>query len=180
MQISATAASFRYPTIGCCNENRILNLYSLNIEFYTDSHWAQAHTGSEYYKPYSTIPNDLKFHYKTQTGGEGTVTGPTTKEKALTLESGWFQPKILGAYKVTKGDQVTQYGELPMVLLRYNPADDTGEGNMVTIVDIVSGSWQGPYPEQYTIYNVPTLVSIKWICELCYNKKVGDKGIIET
>lgn len=178
VEISAAAASFAYPTIGCCNENRILNLYSINIEFYKDANWGQAHTGDQYYKPYSTIPDDLKFHYKTQSGGEGTVNGPKEKDKALTLENGWFQPKILGSYKITKGSLSTQYGELPMVLLRYNPAADQGPGNMVTIIDIVSGQWQGPYSEDYTIKDVPLWLALNGYPNYVQQKS-GDKGILK-
>nr|UHK03968.1 MAG: ORF1 [Torque teno midi virus] len=178
VQISGAAASFRYPTIGCCNENRVLNLYSINIEFFKEPHWMQTQSGPNYYKPYSTIPPDLKFYYKTQSGTESSIQGPTSKDKALTIDYGWFQPKILGAFKVTKGDTSTQYGELPMVLLRYNPAADQGPGNLVTIIDLVAGQWQGPYPDDYTIKDVPLWLALTGYANYVIQKS-GDKGIMK-
>nr|UHK03995.1 MAG: ORF1 [Torque teno midi virus] len=177
VQISGTAANFRYPTLGCCNENRILNLYSLDTEFYQDAHWMQKHATGIYWKPYPTLDKSVTFYYKTQQGGEGTVqVNQTDASKWLTLDGGWFQPKILAAFKVMQG--AAQKALLPMVLLRYNPADDTGPGNMVTIVDLVGGSWQGPYQEQYTIRNVPLWMALNGYVNYVITKS-GDKGIME-
>lgn len=175
LQLSATACNFRYPTLGCCNENRILNLYALDTEFYQDAHWMQKYPTGSFYKPYATAPSDLTFHYKTS-GGESSVTVPADPSKVLTLQSGYFQPKVLAAYKVTHNN--IPKGLLPMVLLRYNPAQDEGPGNMVTIVDLVAGSWQGPYQEQYTIRNVPLWMALNGYISYIISKS-GDKGIME-
>lgn len=177
LQLTGTACNFRYPTLGCCNENRILNLYSLDTQFYQDPKWMQTHSTTSPWKPYPTLDSKVKFHYKTQSGGEGTVSVSNDESKWLTLEGGWFQPKILGAYKITttSGQSVAL---LPMVLLRYNPAQDEGPGNIVTLIDLVAGGWQGPYPEQYTIKNVPL-----WLALTGYpsyvQAKSGDKGILK-
>nr|UHK04003.1 MAG: ORF1 [Torque teno midi virus] len=175
LALSGTACNFRYPTIGCCNENRILNLYALDTEFYTDANWMQKFPEGHYYKPYSTAPDDLKFHYKTKEGGEGTVTVPAEANKVLTLQYGYFQPKVLAAFKVTHKD-VTK-GLIPMVILRYNPADDEGPGNMVTLIDCVAGHWQGPYTEAYTIRNVPLWMALNGYPSYVQAKS-GDKGIL--
>lgn len=175
LQLSASACSFRYPTIGCCNENRILNLYALDTQFYQDPNWMQLHTG-DHYKPYATFPTDAQFHYKTQSGGEGIVTVPNEANKVLTLSQGYFQPKVLAAFKITKG--ATTYAETPMVILRYNPADDTGQGNLVTVVDCVSGHWKGPYVEDYTIRNVPLWMALNGYVNYIIAKS-GDKGIMK-
>ncbi len=67
-----------------------------------------------------------------------------------------------------------------MVLLRYNPADDYRRRKvMVTIVDIVSGAWQGPYPEPYTIYNVPLWLALNGYVNYVIQKS-GDKRHNET
>nr|UHK03959.1 MAG: ORF1 [Torque teno midi virus] len=175
LQIAGTAASFKYPTIGCCNENRILNLYSLDTKFYQDAHWMQAYPPSQNYAPFATADNNLVFTYKT-TSGTDTVSVPADKTKWLTLENGWFQPKILAAYKVTR--QGHDQALLPMVLLRYNPATDDGTNNIVTIVDLVAGSWQGPYTEAYTIRGVPLWMALNGYANYVITKS-GDKGILE-
>lgn len=175
LQLSASACNFRYPTLGCCNENRILNLYALDTNFYQDAHWMQKYSSGNFYKPYPGIPGDLTFHYKTATG-ESSVQVPQEASKALTLQYGYFQPKVLAAYKVTHS--TVSQGLLPMVLLRYNPAQDEGPGNMVTIVDLVGGAWQGPYQEQYTIRNVPLWMALNGYVSYIISKS-GDKGIME-
>lgn len=175
LQLSASACNFRYPTLGCCNENRILNLYALDIQFYQDPHWMQAHSSSSPWKPFSTLDPKVKFHYKTQSGAEGTVSVDTDNSKWLTLEGGWFQPKILAAFKVTQGGSTKAL--VPMVILRYNPAEDEGPGNMVTIIDLVSGRWEGPYQEQYTIRNVPLWIALNGYPSYIIGKS-GDKGIL--
>lgn len=77
LMLSAAAASFKYPRIGCCNENRTMTLYCLNTKFYTDTDWAQRPTGSNYYKPYSTIATDLNFGLGTIIDQQNTT--PQTK-----------------------------------------------------------------------------------------------------
>nr|UHK03957.1 MAG: ORF1 [Torque teno midi virus] len=178
LQLSATAANFRYPTLGCCNENRILNLYSLDTQFYQDPHWMQKHATGNQWKPYPTMDTNLTFHYKTQSGGEATLQFKQDQTKWLTLEDGWFQPKVLGAFKITKTTGGQTLGLLPMVLLRYNPAQDEGPGNIITIVDLVGGRWEGPYTEQYTIRNVPLWLGLNGYPSYVIGKS-GDKGILE-
>nr|UHK04024.1 MAG: ORF1 [Torque teno midi virus] len=177
IQISATACNFRYPTLGCCNENRVLNLFALDTQFYQDPHWMQAHTAGHPWKPYPTMPETkIKFYYKTQSGSEQSFTITTDNTKWLTLDQGWFQPKILASFKITNNEQQTAL--LPMVLLRYNPAQDTGPGNIVTIVDLVSGKWEGPYPDAYTIKDVPLWMALNGYPSYVTSKS-GDKGILK-
>nr|UHK04014.1 MAG: ORF1 [Torque teno midi virus] len=176
VQIAGTAANFRYPTLGCCNENRILNLYALDTQFYQDPHWMQKHMSGSEWKPYPTINLDIKFHYKTSAGENTVQINKSDHTKWLTLEEGWFQPKILAAYKVTINN--VEQALLPMVLLRYNPAADTGEGNIITMIDLVAGRWEGPYPDNYTIKNVPLWMGLNGYANYVITKS-GDKGILD-
>lgn len=175
LQLSGTACNFRYPTLGCCNENRILNLYSLNTEFYQYPNWMQAHSAGTAYKPIPTLSEQAKFYYKTSTG-EDNITITSDKTKWLTLEQGWFQPKILAAFKIMVGSQ--QFAELPMVLLRYNPAADEGPGNIITAIDVVSGHWNGPYNEMLTLRNVPLWLGLNGFASYI-TAKTEDKGILK-
>ena len=137
----ASACSLRYPTIGCCNENRMITLYCLNTKFFTETDWAQAKTGSAYYKPYSTLAEDLFFWSGSYTNP--TKFNPTTGIKEGTAESsiwyynsinkdkGYFNSRVLKAWKTTKGASGTVFKPLPLVLGRYNPAVDDGKGNVV-------------------------------------------------
>nr|UHM27105.1 MAG: ORF1 [Torque teno midi virus] len=176
LQLSASAADFRYPTMSCCAENRILNLFALDTGFYQEPNWMQTHIGTAPYKPYSTINLNNKYYYKTATGEAFVTMKDVSTEKYLTYE-GWFQPKILQAFKVDNGSG-TQVALLPLVPIRYNPADDTGEGNLVTVTDLVNGHWKGPYNEEYTIRNVPLWMALNGFINYI-QIKTGDKGIWE-
>nr|UHK03941.1 MAG: ORF1 [Torque teno midi virus] len=175
VQIAGTAANFRYPTLGCCNENRILNLFALDTSFYQNVDWMQTRGQGIGYKPYSTIDKKLTFHYKTATGTATVQVDQSDETKWLTIDGGWFQPKILQAYKVT----LNGYDKalLPLVPIRYNPAADDGTGNLVTIVDLVAGHWTGNYTDAYTIKNVPLWMALNGYASYVQAKS-GDKGIL--
>nr|UHK05854.1 MAG: ORF1 [Torque teno midi virus] len=166
LMIAAAATSLKYPRIGCCNENRTMTLYCLNTRFYQDPNWAQTYTEQNYYKPYQTMANDLWFY-------SGSITKPTEYQpdteikkehqggttwyyRSINKDIGWFTSKVLKAFKVTKGKPGTIYKPLPLVLGRYNPSADDGEGNVVFLQNIVGGSWSIPTKtDNWKIENVP-------------------------
>lgn len=166
LMIAAAATSLKYPRIGCCNENRTMTLYCLNTRFYQDPNWAQTHTGQNYYKPYQTMATDLYFY-------SGSITKPTEYQpdteikkepeggtiwyyRSINKDIGWFTSRVLKAFKVTKGKAGTIYKPLPLVLGRYNPSADDGDGNVVFLQNIVGGSWSIPTKtDNWKIENVP-------------------------
>nr|UHK05763.1 MAG: ORF1 [Torque teno midi virus] len=162
----ASAASLSYPRIGCCNENRMLTLYCLNTRFYTQPDWAQPVKHPDYYKPYHTMATDLYFW-------SGNINNPTkynpdseiNKHKesdlgpyyaSINKNTGWFTTRVLKAFNVTKGATGPVTKPLPLVLGRYNPAVDDGDGNVIFLQTVLGGSWSFPTKTQdWRIDGVP-------------------------
>ncbi|UJO01842.1 ORF1 [Anelloviridae sp.] len=154
-QIAVSAANFNYARVASNGISNVLSLYSLNIEFYQYSDWAQKKTGKPY-KPYLTIPDKLKFHYKDKSGTEKTIEVTcTTYDESISYTKGWFQKFVLSAYKVTlanKQGQEQQYAHLPIVPCRYNPDADTGDGNELWVCSILNGSYDKPRTDPVLVY----------------------------
>ncbi len=91
--IIASACNFRYPDLGCCNENLLITCYYLNPEFYKDSTWAQYSTNA--YKPYAAVANNMTFKYDEGTTEKTfTYNLESTYDKSVSYSTGWFQTKI--------------------------------------------------------------------------------------
>nr|UHK06647.1 MAG: ORF1 [Torque teno midi virus] len=188
VQIAATIASFTFPSIGPTNENQILNLYSLNTEFYKDPDWAVATTGA--YRPYSTIPEDLKFWYpdpKAQTTEKFSSTTVDLQDynSSVSYDKGWFQAKLLNAVKITKGKE-SQYtsqaamATLPLVPCRYNLPADTGEGNSVWAQTILSRVWHEPTTDSHLIVkNIPIWLAL-WGLSSYLRKHIGEHNALKS
>ncbi len=164
--IVAAATSLRYPRIGCCNENRTMTLYCLNTRFYTEPNWAQPVKNPHYYQPYATMATDLYFY-------SGNISKPTMYQPDASIKTehageltwyynsinkdiGWFTTRVLKAFKVTKGKEGAIQKPLPLVLGRYNPSADDGDGNVIFIQNIIGGSWSIPTKtDNWKIENVP-------------------------
>ncbi len=164
--IIASACSLRYPTIGCCNENRMITLYCLNTKFFTETDWGQAKSERAYYKPYSTLAEDLFFWSGSFTNP--TKFNPTTGIKegqpessiwyynSINKDKGYFNTRVLKAWKTTRGATGPVFKPLPLVLGRYNPAVDDGKGNVVYLQSIIGGHWAIPTKtDDWKIENMP-------------------------
>nr|UHK05824.1 MAG: ORF1 [Torque teno midi virus] len=154
VEVAAAACSLRYPRIGCCNENRMVTLYCLNTKFYMDTTWAQTpdqHASDPWYKPYPTISQSYKFISQYDKNGYNPYTYITTTTpgeakiseyyRSIDMIGGYFSPKVLAAYECKVNGTVKP---LPIVLGRYNPAIDDGQGNVVYLQSILTGHWAVP------------------------------------
>nr|UHK05698.1 MAG: ORF1 [Torque teno midi virus] len=167
----AAACSLRYPTIGCCNENRMITLYCIHSKFYTDTTWAATVKNPSYYKPFSAISNSYTFKGPKikDPGGynihEWIVKAPAPPDTSYYYRSidqygGWFSTKVLTATEVIISGQ--QHRPLPIIKGRYNPAVDDGRGNRVFLQSIITGTWGPPTKtDDFIIENEP-LWKIFW------------------
>uniref|UniRef100_A0AAU8H4B9 Capsid protein n=1 Tax=Gammatorquevirus homidi1 TaxID=3048380 RepID=A0AAU8H4B9_9VIRU len=163
--ISAAAASFKYPRIGCCNENRTMTLYCLNTKLYSETNWGQTFDESSFYKPYSTFSESVIFW-------SGNIRNPTKYNPAqyirqqpkdnhgwyyasINKDSGYFTSRVLKAYKTTIGEAGQPTKPLPLVLGRYNPSVDDGKGNVIFLQNIIGGHWHQPTKEDWKIEGIP-------------------------
>nr|UHK04911.1 MAG: ORF1 [Torque teno midi virus] len=159
LQITASGCSLSYPTLGCCNENPIISLYYLNVQFFQESNWGQTHNNA--FLPYSTISADNVYYYKIgNTSASYKITefqfhsgGPTEYYKSIQRETGWFNPRILNTYKIMNGP--TTYGYIPVSAARYNPLLDDGKGNEVYLVSIMGGKYDKPQDANLLFTNMP-------------------------
>nr|UHK06656.1 MAG: ORF1 [Torque teno midi virus] len=185
-KISASVASFSYPNLGCCNENQILNLNALNTEFYKTPHWASGHT--EAYRPYPTIATNILFWYKDSRGTpQKAKVNIKTYLDSINRYTGWFQPGVLAAYKITydngessKETDPSAMAELPCTPIRYNAPKDTGEGNQVWAVSILTESWSPPTKDSdLIVQGLPLWLSL-WGLASYIRKKKGDYNVLNS
>lgn len=159
LQLTGAAASFDYPRLACCNENRLISIYYLNPQFFQNSTWAAVTTNIPYL-PYAGYRKNLK--YKGVINGKAYETDmnydnwPSTVNKyyySIDHDTGWFNPKIMLAQKVYDGD--SEYAYLPVNAARYNPNIDDGKGNKVYLVSITGGSYREPTDNDIIFRDAP-------------------------
>nr|UHK04695.1 MAG: ORF1 [Torque teno midi virus] len=139
--LKAAAANMRFSYQAGKSPNRLVNLSSLNLLFYADSSWAQARQAGTPYLPYHGIPSSIQF--KIGAGNPFYWKEATySYAQSISYETGWFASKILRATEIISG--TVKPAVRPMTHARYNPAEDTGEGNLIYIVSILHEGWDVP------------------------------------
>lgn len=165
--IGATACNFRYPWLGCCNENNMITLYFIQPEFYVHTDWAQYHaqawnplgTGSatkmsetNYYYYYE---GNVKKQWQMQS-----FTGPQPYDRSLSITGGWFCPQVMRAVEVRKTTTEPPLGMTPCGSLRYNPMEDTGIGNKMWLTDLLSGTYGEPKDTDLIMEGYPLYIMV--------------------
>ncbi|UJO01967.1 ORF1 [Anelloviridae sp.] len=163
--IQAAACTFEFPRIGPTAASQISTIYFLNPEFWGMSTWAQQKLG-----PYMNIAtgSKLKITYKTVAGREDTITVPPSMEnttaayfQSINYSGGWFDKRVLNAIKIQKANGTEQeYAHKPISVARYNPNEDTGEGNEVWLASVLTGHFNKPtVSADYIIRGLPLWMS---------------------
>lgn len=186
VQVAAAACSLNYPRLGCCNENRIINLLYINPYFYSNSDWAQTKTPPHYYQPYANIAKDLYFwtgppNKPIKTCPEkligNTTTTTSTNPKyyqSINWNGGYFSPQVLPAWKITHNEAGQEVKPLPLAIARYNPAEDDGKGNEIWVASIMGGHFEKPAEDNLNFNGFPLWLAFwgYW----SYLEKVKDKS----
>lgn len=152
----AAACNFRYPWLGCCNENQIITLYYIQPGFYKDTDWAQYRQQEKSYKPYTSIPETLTYtYYEGNTKKQFTMTHDmvNTYDKSIGYDNGWFCSKVLRAIQVKNSS--SEFAMTPCGILRYNPVIDSGEKNKMWLTSIVTGHWKVPAKDELIMEGYP-------------------------
>ncbi len=150
--LQASAASFTYPSIGPKAQNQMVTLYYLDTTLYNHPSWAAASTTA--WKPLGTYTSWV-FHTKTKTPVNKIiktvmppthVTSPYTNQYQMSIsrEYGWWSKPVLNAYKVTVNGDTQQVANRPIYTARYNPNEDTGDGNIIYAVSLLQSKWTPP------------------------------------
>lgn len=139
----ASAADFSFPRIGPKSQNQMLTVLYLNESFYPSPSWGQ-HSGEQPYIPIATKTGDYHFtNTKTKPPiNFHIITKELTYDKSIAKDTGWFGPNVLNASDVKLNN--VQYGTLPLYAARYNPFEDTGDGNIVYAVSVLQHNWGPP------------------------------------
>ncbi len=158
--LKAAACNLRYSQLSNKNQNMLVNIYSLNPKFFQIPDWANAAQpiGAGYYRPYATVT--IPLNYVKANGAQGSI-GTDWKGvqqdvyyKSVNLKTGWFQPDFLQAKQI----QTTLHDPTatkPMIISRYNPNLDSGEGNEIYVVSIFAANWKQVSDSQFTITGLP-------------------------
>nr|UHK04217.1 MAG: ORF1 [Torque teno midi virus] len=145
--LQASACDFDYPRIGCCNVSQLMTIFYLNPEFWGQGDWAQ-YRDHAYMNIATGVP--LIGTYKNKQGQPATITvgdytsSPTPYYASINYDLGWFDTRFLNSYKIQKKGSQQEYGHLPLAAARYNPNEDTGEGNEVWLTSVVAGHFNKP------------------------------------
>nr|UHK06591.1 MAG: ORF1 [Torque teno midi virus] len=141
LRLQTSVIDLRYPHLGCCNTNRLITLYGINLEFYKHFAWGNPtnpySTENRWYTPYGKAKNPVTIIYSS-TKQEVITIQDTDYHQSIKLASGWFQPKLLQAKKLKEEDQI------PLTACRYNPTRDTGVGNKVWLASVLNTSYLAP------------------------------------
>nr|UHK06974.1 MAG: ORF1 [Torque teno midi virus] len=185
VKIFASACDFNYPRIGPISPSTILTVYSLSTTFYNNSDWAKSQ--EQGYKNITTQVTPITFYYKNKQGVDSTfVYNPDSvitqdlKRYYYTInrDTGLFNAKVLLSYKYTVNSQT--YATTPLIVLRYNPHEDTGHGNEVYLTNILGGHYNKPsISTDYSFNNVPLPIAFYgyWNYLQQYSK---DKNIFKS
>lgn len=177
-QLNTAVADLRYPHIGCCNTNQLMSFAALNLQFYRYPGWGNntnpSSTESGWYKPY---PKAQKItQVKLPNGQTVNVTIGDSYQETISIDKGWFQPKILQATSVVAPSEQV----LPTTVGRYNPSRDTGEGNVVWLVSVVNGSYAPPKTDDTLVIEGLPLWQSLWGFTDYVNKIKHDSTFLET
>lgn len=144
--LAGSALNLRYSHLSASNENLLVNISSLNWNFYSHTNWMAAHTGGQGYIPITGLTRQLKY-YVYEKGNPNPVVktmSPKAYEAAtaLSYEFGWFNPSFLKSVKLEGPTSPLALNNI--IYGRYNPTKDSGEGNKIYIISTVADHWGPP------------------------------------
>nr|UHM27175.1 MAG: ORF1 [Torque teno midi virus] len=159
--LKAVACNFRYSLLSRKGVNMLVNAYSLNLNFYQNSTWAQKPaTGG--YLPYPTVSLPLKYVIQTKTGEQEKQIDAivrTDYSASIKYDTGWFQPSFLQAKYIGAKGSVTATHQI--ISVRYNPAKDDGEGNEIYCTSTLSQGWKPPTTDkQLLLTGIPIWLAL--------------------
>nr|BAF76093.1 hypothetical protein [Torque teno midi virus] len=146
VQLSAAACDFNYPRIGCCNVSQVMTIFFLNPQFWGQTDWGQymAHAYMNIATGVALTGTYKDKQDKPQNITVGDYTGENPYYSSINYTGGWFDTRFLNSYEIKKKNTQQWLGYLPVGVARYNPNEDTGEGNEVWLTSIQKGHFDKP------------------------------------
>lgn len=148
LKLTTAAADLSYSYLGCCDTNRLITFFALNLQFYENAGWGNATVTTTYgwYKPRHNIPDGTWSGTDINGKRLTAVISSNPYQQSISYEHGWFQPSLL--QMVTNDHQEVN----PTTAGRYNPTIDTGDGNQIWLVSVLN-----------TKYDIPTTDPVLYI-----------------
>nr|QJQ71578.1 hypothetical protein [Torque teno midi virus] len=188
LTIYAAAANLQWAYYNPDQQSRCLTLYSFNIKFFANTDWAATHTGTQMYFPYNQWPHSTGLNFWTiDSKGNKTahLVNPKNYHESVGYTTGFFQQAVLQAKKITQANETDpkQYdtypaamSQLPIAAFRYNPEEDTGQGNVVWLTSTLTNShWDRPQLSDLVIVGKPLWLAFYGF-ESFIQKTKHDKG----
>nr|UHK04336.1 MAG: ORF1 [Torque teno midi virus] len=184
LQLNTSVCDMRYSYLGCCNTNRLVTFYSLNTDIYAKCGWGNAGVwGTHGYQPYTNAPTTAtKFKIQTLSGQilTGTIDA-SDYPKSISYEYGWFQKNLLQAAKFLKDDTHTYEQEnIPIAGGRYNPELDSGSGNAIYLIDVLTLQYVKPSHDKTVIIEGIPLWKALWGFSDYVEKEKGTASFLTT
>nr|UHK05239.1 MAG: ORF1 [Torque teno midi virus] len=156
LKIQATACNLSYSLFGPNTQSTNVTIFALNQRFYARHNWAQQTTPDTPWTPYNNYPTaGLTFKLKNSTSK---IVKPTNYKQSISKSDGFFQTAVLQAIEVLSGTQITH--ERPICIGRYNPEEDTGQGNKVWLTSVLSDhNWVPPSDDDLIIVGEPLYIA---------------------
>lgn len=140
--IKAAACDLLQPSLGPSGGNELITLTCINIhQVYLAGNWGI--TQQQGYTPVHTYTEK-----KVKVFQGSTETELTIGSSGVGYSDGWFQKKILTASKITFNTTDPKY---PIYKARYNPKQDTGEGNVVYLCSTATDNYNRPTHDKMLI-----------------------------
>lgn len=183
VQINTAAADINYSFLGCCNTNRLITFYALNLDMYTKDGWGnQSLWGTHGYQPYGSAPTTRTEYVGTTLSGKklrGYIDA-SSYQKSISYEDGWFQPNLLqiAKFSTTEGHYIQS--NIPITAGRYNVTLDTGQGNKVWFSSILASSFTPPsHDKDLILEDLPLWQAIYGFAD--YVQKIkGDETFLKS
>nr|UHM26422.1 MAG: ORF1 [Torque teno midi virus] len=179
-QMQASAMSLNWAYYGPNTQSRLITLFAINTLYYTNASFGK--TTLEAYHPYNPYPTTVNFYYDRKKPSEKLTLTTTDMNylKSVNYSSGFFQQKVLNAYKVTvtNGAVEQPQNEIPITILRYNPHMDDGTNSRVWFTSIHSDTWHAPQDKDL-IFSGRPLWSLLYGCWNYVLKAKQDKTFLD-
>nr|UHK05949.1 MAG: ORF1 [Torque teno midi virus] len=170
LKLQGAAVNFPYSLYGPNTQSPNITISALNVQFYKTHNWAQ--TLSSAYLPYPEYPTTTAVTYTTADKKTKSITVSDYKS-SISYDNGFFNPIVLQAVEVKNNS--TPIHNKPVAYGRYNPLDDTGQGNRVWLTSVISNkSWQTPADSDLIIVEEPLYIALYGIWDYMVRKKNED------
>lgn len=171
--LQGAAANFGWSLYNPDTQSRCLTIYSLNTTFFYNSNFGAIHGEHQPYIPYNSFPTTagLNFWIRPARGDPVCkLIKPDTYLKSVNYTDGFFSAHVLQTKKITLSNesnpkQLDTYPEamasLPIAAFRYNPEEDTGQGNVVWLTSTLNNThWEKPQLTDLIIVGKPLWMSL--------------------